>query len=307
MTTVRSFSRNRKAQVAITNDRIKRFQISEEEKYTFDLQGYLIVRGALGLEEVANANAALEHYREQIKPRADSTARGAAGFVGESRRLELSGMLAWPEPQRAPFRQMLVHPLAVSRLNAFCGAGFRLDHGPWLLGATKGTEGHRLHGAATPFKPAIWYHSQNGEIHCRGVTVAWQLGDCADGDGGFCIIPGSHKSREPMPPELVTMEDGMGVVVQPAMQAGDVLFFAETAAHGALPWRADHERRSVLYKYASRAAARDVGRHFEPHNRYGDWVEELTREQRAVLFGPGSSRDQPLLESDGDRVWVKES
>ena len=245
------------------------------------------MRGVLTAEEVVAANAALDHYRDQIKPREDSTSGGAVGFVGQSRRLELQGMLGWPEPHRAPFRRMLVHPVVVSRLNAFCGPG-------------------------TPFKPPIWYHVQNGGIHCRGVTVAWQLKNCADGDGGFCVIPGSHKSREPLPPELITMEDGMGVVVQPAMRAGDVLFFAETAAHGALPWRADHERRSVLYKYASRGAARDVGRHFEPHKRFGDWVAELTPEQRAVLYGSGvhygthemRDEEQPILESDGERVWV---
>ncbi len=288
------------------------FQISEEEKYTFDLQGFLVVPGVLTVNEVAAANAALDHYRDQVKPRADSTSGGAVGFVGKSRRLELTGMLGWPEPHRAPFRRMLVHPVVVSCLNAFCGPGFRLDHGPWLLGATKGTEGHRLHGSGTPFNPPVWYHVQNGRIHCRGVTVAWQLADCAEGEGGFCVIPGSHKSREPMPPELIDMEEDMGVVVQPAMRAGDLLFFAETAAHGALPWRADHERRSVLYKYASRGAARYVGRHFEPQKRYGEWVSELTPEQRAVLYGPGAhlgtvnlpDGEQPILESDGERVWL---
>ena len=72
-------------------------QISEADLYYFDLRGYLIVRGAFSPEEVAEANASLDHYRDRIKPRAESTARGAVGFAGESRRLELSGMLGWPE------------------------------------------------------------------------------------------------------------------------------------------------------------------------------------------------------------------
>ncbi len=262
-------------------------QISEEELYYFDLRGYLIVRGALSAEEVAECNAALDHFWDRIEPRQESLARGAAALTGESGRLELDGMLGWPEPHRTPFRRLLVHPVVVSRLNGLCGRGFRLDHGPLLIGSTKGTEGHRLHGAGTPFSPANWYHQQNGRIHCRGVTVTWQLADCNEGDGGFCIVPGSHKSSEQTPPELRTVDDTMGLVVQPAMRAGDVLFFAETATHGTLSWRAEHERRSVLYKYAARAAARAVGRHFEPEKRYGEWVEELTPEQRALLYGPG--------------------
>ena len=98
----------------------------------------------------------------------------------------------------------------------------------------------------------------------------------------------------------------MGLVVQPQMRAGDVLFFAETAAHGTLPWRGPGERRSVLYKYASRGAARSVGPYFPPRERYGEWTEELTPEQQAVLFGPGvhTGGKLPVLESDGRTVSV---
>jgi ectoine hydroxylase-related dioxygenase (phytanoyl-CoA dioxygenase family) len=119
-------------------------------------------------------------------------------------------------------------------------------------------------------------------------------------------VPGSHKSAEPTPNELRTLEDDMGLVEQPVMKAGDVLFFAETATHGTLPWQADHERRSVLYKYAARGAARAVGKHFTPRDRHGDWTDELTAEQRALLYGPGVHHggSLPLLDSDGETAWV---
>ena len=192
-----------------------------------------------------------------------------------------------PEPYREPFRKLLVHPVVVSRLNEFSGKGFRLDHGPLLISALKGAEGHQLHGGGEPFSQSVWYHQQNGKIFCRGITVAWQLTDVNEGDGGFACVPGSHKTAEPTPAEVRSVEDDMGLVYQPVMQAGDVLFFAETMTHGTLPWRGDGERRSVLYKYASRAAARAVGKYFTPQERYGDWVSELTAEQQAVLYGPG--------------------
>ena len=76
--------------------------------------------------------------------------------------------------------------------------------------------------------------------------------------------------------------------------------------HGTLPWCSDGERRSVLYKYASRAAARAVGKYFTPEDRYGDWVSELTPEQQAVLYGPGVHGQLPLLESDGETTRVVE-
>ena len=105
-----------------------------------------------------------------------------------------------------------------------------------------------------------------------------------------------------------SVEDDMGLVYQPEMKAGDVLFFAETMTHGTLPWTSDGERRSVLYKYASRAAARAVGKHFTPQERYGEWVDQLTPEQQAVLYGPGVHHGNrlPTLESDGQTVKIPE-
>lgn len=285
------------------------YTVSEEEKYFFDLRGYLIVRSALSAAEVQACNDAIDHYADEIKPRAiddGGLARGSSALAGTEGRRELSGMLGWPEPHREPFRQLLVHPVVVSRLNELSGKGFRLDHGPLLISAHQGAEGHRLHGGGEPFSQSVWYHQQNGKIFCRGITVAWQLTDVNEGDGGFACVPGSHKTAEPTPEEVRSVEDDMGLVYQPTMRAGDVLFFAETMTHGTLPWNGKRERRSVLYKYASRAAARAVGKYFTPQERYGDWVDELTPEQRAVLYGPGVHHGGrlPLLESDGETARV---
>ena len=101
---------------------------------------------------------------------------------------------------------------------------------------------------------------------------------------------------------------GRNIFNAPAVSVKSLGKFAETASHGALPWKADHDRRSVLYKYASRAAARAVGKHFTPQERYGDWTNELTPEQQAVLYGPGvhDGGRLPILDSDGEKVWIAE-
>ena len=286
-----------------------RYVMSAEERYFFDLSGYLVVSNALTAEEVAECNAAIDHFADRVSTRSVDTGSlsgGSSALKGAQGRKELTGMLAWPAPYREPFRNLLVHPVVVSRLNEMSGKGFRLDHGPLLIGAEAGAEGHQLHGAGEPFSQSVWYHQQNGRMYCRGVTVAWQLTDVNKGDGGFCIVPGSHKTREPAPAGIRSVEDHMDLVVQPVMSAGDVLFFAETATHGTLPWRGRHERRSVLYKYASRAAARATGRHFTPETRWGDWVRDLSPEQRAVLYGPGvhTGPDFPRLDSDGETTRV---
>ena len=286
------------------------FIMTHEEKYYFDLRGYLILRNVLSQEEIDACNSAIDRYTDQIvlNKEIGVLSKGAEALVGEGRN-ELRGMLGWPEPHRTPFRKMLVHPMVVSRLNELCGKSFRLDHGPQLIVTEVGSEGHWLHGSGEPFNPAVAYHQQNGKIYARGVTVAWQLTDVNPGDGGFVIVPGSHKNGEPTPEDLRLMKDDMGVVEHPVMNAGDVLLFCETATHGTLPWKGSSERRSLLYKYAERGACRCVGRYFTPQERHGDWTNELTPEQQALLYGPGMHQDGaevhiPVVDSDGEKVWL---
>lgn len=283
-------------------------RVSDEEMYFFDLRGYLVIPNVLSQAEIAELNGILDANMDRARHfDAGRLAGGAKALSGSSSRVELTGMLGWEPKYREAFRKLLVHPFVVSRLNEFSGKGFRLDHGPLMIQSKKGAEGHRFHGGGEPFSQATWYHQQNGKIYCRGITVAWQLSDCGPGDGGFAIVPGSHKLAEPTPDEVRTYEDDMGLVEQVEMKAGDLLFFAETATHGTLPWTADHDRRSILYKYASRAAARAVGKHFTPQERYGEWVNELSPEQQAVLYGPGVHHGGrlPILDSDGDKVWIE--
>src|SRR5213596_1449987 len=74
----------------------------------------------------------------------------------------------------------------------------------------------------------------------------------AEGDGGFACIPGTHKSHflNGIPPEVRRFERKAHYVVQPAVEAGDALFFTEALIHGTMTWSAQHERRALLYKYS---------------------------------------------------------
>ena len=60
------------------------------------------------------------------------------------------------------------------------------------------------------------------------ITVCLQLSDTRPGDGGFCIVPGSHKANYPVPPTFADYDgDGTEYVMQPTPQRGDVLIFTE--------------------------------------------------------------------------------
>ena len=261
------------------------------ERYFWDLNGYLVVKGVLSRQEVDEANEIVDRHSDEIRV-GGNTARNSKAFEGTGRP-ELPGILEFPKPDCDPFRRLLAHPALVSRLRVMCGAGFRLDHGPMFIVSVKGTAGHTMHGNGEPHRPHIAYNHQNGSPYVGGVTVAWQLTDCKPGCGGFACVPASHKSNYRTPDGVRTGDADMGVQVQPAVEAGDLLFFMDSAqAHGAWPWKLDTGRRSILLKYSSRTSARSgVGKPVAVPEVYWDEhiVEGMTEEQRAVMWGPYSN------------------
>ena len=276
------------------------------ERYFWDLTGYLVVKGVLSTEEVARANDIVDRYWDRVEV-GGSTARDSVAFAGTGRPM-LPGILEFPKPDCEPFREMLAHPVLVKYLNVMCDKGFRLDHGPMFIVSNKGTGGHTMHGNGEPHRPHVAYHHQNGEPWVGGVTVAWQLHDCKEGMGGFACVPSSHKAMFPMPNGVRTGDDDMGLIKQPVVEAGDVVFFMDSAqAHGATPWKLDTTRRSILFKYAARTCARSGLAHdVSSPEIYWDReiVEDMTPEQLSVMYGPYSNHKGrvPFLEVCDDGV-----
>ncbi len=267
-----------------------------KERYFWDLQGHLIVRNVLSSKELEALNHALDYVIESGAINQSEENRGAADSAflrgAGPRWAHGTNLLNLPKPHCEPVRQLLAHPQIVSRLNVMCGKGFRLDHGPQFNNAVKGTAGLTLHGAGDPHRDYVAYHHQNGATYCGGVTVTWNLTDCPKNKGGFACVPGSHKSKFPMPKGVRNCDDDMGTVINPEIRAGDILFFMDGAqTHGTHPWQNDHDRRSILFKYASRTSIRQDPPGVSHPDIYWDQniVEGMTAEQRAVMFGPCSA------------------
>lgn len=263
-------------------------ELTAAEKYLFDTSGYIILRNVLTEEEVNAANTAIEKRIDQLHERTGKLrcstlyGRESDNLAGDGKtgRFDMGGMLGWEKPDCDPFRSILAHRRLIPMLHTLVGTGYRLDHSPLLLAMETGSEGHTLHGGAiTESGTPAWhiaYDCRLGKIHNQLLTVCVQLTDTAPGDGGFCIVPGSHKSNFPIPPALADYHpDFQEYVVQPCPQKGDVLVFTEAALHGTLPWIAPdgRNRRTVIYRFA-------------PAN---------------VAYGRGYAHTSPVVSGDGEK------
>jgi len=277
---------------------------SEEQRYLFDLNGFIHLKGVLSPEEVLAANQAIDANASAARERKgvlrNTRLRTPLAGDGKSGRMDLGGMLRWPQPYCEPFRQLLHHPLLLPALTALCGPGYRLDHLPLAILQHRGSEGFALHGGPLDsngrFNPALQYRCVGGHIYNTLLACAVQLSDHSEGDGGFVVVRGSHKSNMAVPRSFI---DGSGNLAahlhQPVTKAGDVILFSEATVHGATAWKGEHQRRVALYRFAPAGVA--YGRAYHP--QWG--IEGLTPAQSAVLEPPYVPRlDRPVLQSGGD-------
>jgi len=268
--------------------------VDEYEKYFFDLNGYLVIENALTSDELLKLNEAIDENADRIQIRSpeQSLARESPALVGKHGRGDLGGMLTWPKPWCEPFRALLDHPSVVPHLLEVLRDGFRLDHLYGII-TVAGAEGHVLHGGGTADDLTHLYQFHNGQMRCGLTVVSWVLTDVGPGDGGFVCIPGSHKSNYAPPPGVSRLEKDIGVVRQIEAPAGSAIVFTEALTHGTMPWKAGHERRSILYKYSP--GPMTYSKRYVPEG-VDEVLDEFTSSQRAVLEPPYRTQRPTLVE-----------
>ena len=212
----------------------------QSQQYLFDVQGYLVIENVLNAEELAALN---RHIDEQQLPTPGKVQRFGSAPDG-------SGFLQWGKP----FCDLLDHPKIMSILQFRLGDCFRLDriYGMYMEEGMPRGGLHADYGATSPTaktQPGEYYAFRNNEIHNGFVVVTWNLADTGPEQGGFCCIPGSHKSNYKLPQQIAAAPEDSPCVVIPNAPAGSAILFTEALTHGTAAWNGKHQRRSLLYKY----------------------------------------------------------
>ena len=176
-------------------------------------------------------------------------------------------------------------PAVLDVLREICGPFVRLDHSYGIVMAPS-TGGLGLHGGGTPFDPAQYYMVQQGRIRTGLVAVQWALVDHEPGQGGFCCIPGSHRSAFGVPGTVGLEHD---LVQEVPMAAGDVVIFTEALTHGTMPWRAPYQRHTLIYKYSPGSSS------YSPNPACrAEVLPELTDQQRRLCQPPSVAPREPV-------------
>ena len=187
--------------------------MTPEEKFMFDLEGYIVIKNVLTPTEVAELNALADQIFTAKKDQADR---------------RTSQVSRWGAPAQA----LIDHPNMVPYLLELLGPKFRIDH-DYCIFMTKGGRAGGLHGGEGDREADHWYKYRDGVMRNGLTVVTFFLTHASVGDGGFACIPGSHKSNfvDNVPADVRMFERRPHYVVQPAVEAGDALIFTEALIH----------------------------------------------------------------------------
>ena len=280
---------------------------TREDAFLFDNNGFFQLRGALSSQEVAALNAGIDVAADESARMVERNASAlkntqqGSGMSAKGSRPDLGGMLSWDGAHGAAFRALLCHPKCKPYLESFLGVGYRLDHQPLCLIQGPDSEGFHLHGGPLDekgnFNSELQYRCAGGTMWNSLVGMSVSLVDHEEGDGGFCILPGSHKSNFPLPPDFRHGDSDAfrEFIHTPHTKAGDIIFFSEATIHGALPWRSqDKQRRLALYRFSP--ANMGYGRAYTENWGDASLQAKCTDDEWSVLQPPYAPRmDRKLV------------
>lgn len=254
----------------------------DAQRYGFDVGGWVVVRGALSQDEVAQCLTSVAAFQQGELVDEDTV---------------VSDIILNHETPKKYLEQML-------------GKDYYLDQPLRLLEQVDSVDAEKpLQGGATIDSSA----DHSGVGICNGVRVVFALRDAPAKAGGVVLVPATHKCHLDIPDQIRTREtvvnkDGIGLgprdkaQFQPRLEAGDMLVYAETLVHGLDHWVADHQQCLVECTYNVRVARKTSG--IKENSRLAAasddaWWTDLPEETRAVVDGSLG----PVV-SDGQTSWL---
>jgi len=250
----------------------KMTEVTDEEKFLFDIQGFLILRGAIdqkligSLDEAVVENEAVDHDESWAEGLPTTTSQHFTKDVEIEHQIRLNGL-----PRLNPvFDQLIAHPAILPYLKAFMGEPQLVN--TWSISKFEGQGATGWHNGL----PMDEYIVRDGVIHSPMLNVVIMLTPNHPGDGCFTVIPGSHKRRFSLAPEWKTAGLDTPGAIEVTGDPGDVMIFTEALHHAGAAKTTSRRRTTLQYNHLHRNRAAIM---WDTHNSRHYWMPPSIRER----------------------------
>ncbi len=249
-------------------------QLTDEQRYAFDLRGWLLVPGVLDQAEVEAAREYIVRLHEDPET------------LAEHERSPLAG----------PCQHLIDHPVVVAFMNEFVYHpftdglktpplgnqqcyGFRMEFSFSQVRETGDGHfaPHNGNGMMRVPGDHHTYHAFPGQAHTCLTRALWELGAVEPGGGGTLFVSGSHKSAFTAPASLGERDSPFWESYE--CPAGSVLFFTEAVTHSSDIWRQRTPRVAIFNSYNT------IGSKWHNWDPHPQLLEQMPA-MRQTLFRP---------------------
>jgi len=225
------------------NENIAR-EVTLEDLYAFDLNGFLVVEDAVDPEVLDEVNRVVDGIQAEL----GMTAEGMRNADGTVRRAYRIDNIIFRHPS---FAALATSPKVLSKVANFIT--YPRLKSTWLDFKAQGG-GIGYHSNHSPYTPVDAYHCHNFRIHCNLLTVCYALCDIPLEGGALEVIPGSHKANFPMPGDDALQKHRVRV----PLKKGSALLFSHDVNHGSLN-ELPYVRRAVFTSFSTGFSANTLG------------------------------------------------
>lgn len=257
--------------------------MNEEQRYLFDLNGWVVLKQVVPTEIVQRAvvvlDALMQRSPENLPPHTHFTGRHHAGDCNVANVVEADPVMEY----------FIDIPEVIDVIAATSGGHYRLNHSYSITRTAKnGFTG--FHRGGVPMEQNSVYAVQGGEI-CSALTKAvFTLTSGRAEHGCFSAIPGSHKSNFSFPWGPHPEDNKAAVAIE--SEPGDCIIFSEAVRHGSTINASGMRRHSLYYCY-SHAWMADW--RLDTESFSDDLLQRITLQQRAVIALAGGNGSKPQL------------
>lgn len=221
------------------------------DDFLFDLNGFLILKGAVGPDLLARLNQAFDAFPNiEVEQWWGNTQR--RDYTKETG-FELHNVVE----AGAPFEELIDHPGWLSLVHRYCGEEGSYVDGLFIdeaIASIRRSGGHHpVHSGGYRGALRGAYNYTNGSFRCGQCNIILALTDIGPGDGPTMVIPASHKSNFPHPLAGNYAKgdrmDHLEGAIPVHLSAGDALLFVDGLMHGGSSRTNPGERRITIYRY----------------------------------------------------------
>jgi hypothetical protein len=231
---------NNKAAASAKSDSVQQdppsTPMSDYEQFQFDLKGFLVIPGVLTSKEIETVRGHIETLimdPDNLPEHHKAPIAGPAEFlIDHPRVMGILQALIDPSPDRVRLESVFMSNRSAEDTND-----------PWTP-----------HVGGTNLDPSLSYRFHNGRIYSGMTRIVWELNEVVKGQGGTCLVPGSHKAnlasaQEGTWPEAADKSDS-GLWETYGCPPGSLVLFSEGTRHTGSTWtHTGNPRRAILIAY----------------------------------------------------------